>query len=34
VASIEDSGNPYVEQFIRGHADGPIDVGQKVPAGG
>jgi phospholipid/cholesterol/gamma-HCH transport system ATP-binding protein len=26
VASIDESGNPYVEQFINGHADGPIEL--------
>ena len=28
VADIENSGNPYVDQFIHGHAEGPIDFGQ------
>ena len=26
VATIDESGNPYVEQFINGHADGPIEL--------
>jgi phospholipid/cholesterol/gamma-HCH transport system ATP-binding protein len=26
VAHIDESGNPYVEQFINGHADGPIEL--------
>jgi phospholipid/cholesterol/gamma-HCH transport system ATP-binding protein len=26
VAKIDESGNPYVEQFINGHADGPIEL--------
>lgn len=26
VAEIDDSGNPYVEQFIHGRADGPIQM--------
>lgn len=28
VESIDDSGNDFVEQFIYGHADGPIQFGQ------
>lgn len=27
VAAIDDSGNPYVDQFIHGRAQGPIEVG-------
>ncbi len=34
VASIKESGNAHVEQFIFGRADGPIDVGQKAAANG
>ncbi len=26
VASLDDSGNPYVDQFIHGRADGPIQM--------
>ena len=26
VDEIDDSGNPYVEQFINGRADGPIQM--------
>ena len=29
VAEIDRSGNPYVDQFIHGRAEGPIAVGVK-----
>ena len=25
-AEVDQSGNPYVEQFINGHAEGPIEM--------
>lgn len=32
VAEIDHSGNPYVEQFVHGRADGPIHVEGRKPA--
>jgi phospholipid/cholesterol/gamma-HCH transport system ATP-binding protein len=30
VAAIDHSGNPYVDQFVHGRAEGPIQVGVKA----
>ena len=30
-AQIDNSGNPYVEQFIHGHAEGPIEMQVHAP---
>jgi phospholipid/cholesterol/gamma-HCH transport system ATP-binding protein len=32
VSRIDDSGNPYVDQFIHGRAEGPIKVAGLVKA--
>jgi len=31
VASIDDSGNDYVDQFINGRAEGPIEMQVRAP---
>ena len=32
VAAIDDSGNPFIDQFVRGRADGPIEMALRRPS--